>query len=73
MPFCLLCPIELQQQQSHDEIIQHSIKSKSFEVYAHQKKESLRWCIQNNQRQNDLMRKQMMEIDDILKRQQAAK
>lgn len=64
---------ELQQQQSHDEIIQHSIKSKSFEVYAHQKKESLRWCIQNNQRQNDLMRKQMVEIDDILKRQQAVR
>jgi len=64
---------ELQQQQSHDEIIQHSIKSKSFEVYAHQKRETLKWSILNNLRQNDLMRKQIREINDILKRQQEIK
>jgi len=63
---------ELQQQQSHDEIIQHSIKSKSFEVYAHQKKQMLQWSILNNLRQNDLMKKQMVEINDILDRQHLA-
>ena len=60
---------DLTQQQSHNDIIQHSIKSKSFRPYAYKKMAKLRYQIGVNEHQNHLLQKQINRIQDILYQQ----
>merc|ERR1712228_346144 len=60
---------DLTQQQSHDDIIQHSIKSKSFRPYAYKKMSKLKYQIGVNEHQNHLLNKQIERIQNILHQQ----
>merc|ERR1712113_799695 len=60
---------ELQEKQIHDEISHRSIKSKSFEKFAKNKQELLKYRIENCQDQEEVLQEQLVHIQDILERQ----
>merc|ERR1711994_666780 len=63
----LLADIDkLDQEQSRDEIVQHSLKSKSFEEYAREKTEALRYQLKAHDHEKELIIKQIVQIDAIL-------